>query len=106
MSSREETLERLRSQVGEETEETEAEVVLEDLVAEEEPVEKKASTREYRIITKWTEVATIEANSAEAALDQLGKTGDKFAVIPDRNFSVFEVETEQITKTTITKLEG
>ena len=109
MSSREETLERLRAQVEEEQTDEEQEIDEETVSALDEVLEdaepKKGSSREYRIISKWTDVAVVEATSAQAALDQLDKNDGSFAVIPVRNFSAFEIEVETVQKKTITPIE-
>lgn len=108
----EETLERLREKAAEE----EVLVISEDVVEEFDEVSpevevetepeseetKKSSIREYVVLQTWKEVARIEAGSAEAALKILGKGDGGFAVVPLRNFSVFEVKTETTTVTHVT----
>lgn len=97
MSQAESTLERLKERAAEEA--TRAKEVVEEVVDD----VLKSSHREYIIITGWKEVGKIEASSAKAAIDSLeGEKNGDFAAIPTRNFSVFEVGTEQKIVTTIT----
>lgn len=108
MSTREETIERLREQAATEQEE---ELPLDETVEEDDPVEgsKRSATREYIVFVKtgsetWKERARVEASSAANAVSSLGElleANGEYAACPSRNWSVGSPEIETITSVKI-----
>ena len=92
----ESTLERLKEKAAEEAEGVKEAVkgAVEDL--------KSSSTREYTIITKYEVVDRVVAGSPKAAIDSLPQGNGKFAAIPSRNFSEFDLVTEEKVVVTVT----
>lgn len=101
-SAADETIARLKEQAEQEVLEDALDEVL-DPVEEEAPKKHGDSMREYVILQGWTEVGRVVAQSSKAALNQLPETslknGNKYVVVPVRNWNEHEIAVE--TKTTI-----
>lgn len=75
-------------------------------VAEVEEATKKHgdSTREYVVLSSWSETGRITASSSRAAIESLPegavKNGAKYVAVPARNWNEHEIVVE--TKTTVT----